>query len=66
VGKHTPKTLLVRVDRRVKHRRYGKYLTRSKNYLAHSERTEGFKTGDTVTIRSSRPHSRNKHFEVVM
>ncbi len=57
-------TVAVLVSRYVKHPKYKKYQTRSKKYLAHdpgNTRTEG----EAVTIRETRPLSKNKHFEVV-
>ena len=61
----TVKTLVVRVDRLIKHGRYGKYLTRSKRYLVHNE-TGRFKDGDRVQIVETRPYSRRKHFKIVV
>ncbi len=58
------KTVVVEVTRLVKHPLYGKYLRRSKRYLAHDE-TGRFKEGDQVTIQSTRPLSRHKSFVVV-
>ena len=57
-------TVAVLVSRYVKHPKYKKYQTRTKKYLAHdagNTRTEG----EVVTIRETRPLSKNKHFEVV-
>ncbi|MBI3542510.1 MAG: 30S ribosomal protein S17 [Deltaproteobacteria bacterium] len=53
------KTIVVKVDRRVKHGQYLKYLTLSKKYKAHDEKREA-KTGDRVEIVESRPISRHK------
>lgn len=58
------KTVVVEVERRVKHRVYGKYLRRHKRYLAHDE-TGGCQMGDKVKIRETRPLSRHKSFTVV-
>jgi len=57
------KTVVVEVNRYVKHPKYGKFSRRSKRYLAHDE--AGHKEGDRVTIRETRPLSRLKHFMVV-
>ncbi len=58
------KTISVRVERRVKHPIYGKYLTRSKKYLAHDEKNE-CKVGDKVRIMETRPLSRRKCWRLV-
>ncbi|MDP6943274.1 MAG: 30S ribosomal protein S17 [Myxococcota bacterium] len=58
------KTVIVQVQRRVRHPRYHKYVNRRKSYAAHdAENTH--KVGDTVVIRESRPISRNKRWVVV-
>lgn len=58
------KTISVRVERRVKHPIYGKYLTRSKKYLAHDEKNE-CQVGDKVRIMETRPLSRRKCWRLV-
>jgi small subunit ribosomal protein S17 len=58
------KTVVVQVERFVKHPKYGKYQKSSKKYKAHNENND-VKVGDTVTIRECRPMSKDKHFEVV-
>ncbi len=58
------KTVVVRVDRRVQHPVYKKYVVRSKKFMAHDEKNR-FKVGDVVRIRECRPLSRRKRWEVV-
>ena len=58
------KTIVVRVDRRVKHPLYKKFITRSQRFSAH-DAANTCNIGDTVRIRECRPLSRNKHFELV-
>ncbi len=58
------KTVVVEVRRFIKHRKYGKYLVRSKRYLAHDEAGQA-KEGDKVEIASTRPLSRRKSFRLV-
>jgi small subunit ribosomal protein S17 len=53
------KTIVVRVERRVMHPVYKKFVTRSKKYAAHDE-TNHFKVGDVVRIQECRPISKNK------
>ncbi len=58
------KTVVVRVERRVMHPVYKKYIMRSKKYAAHDEKNV-FKVGDLVRIEESKPISKNKHFVVL-
>jgi small subunit ribosomal protein S17 len=58
------KTVIVRVDRRVMHPIYKKYVTRSKKYAAHDEDNH-FHTGDAVQIEESRPISKRKSWVVL-
>jgi small subunit ribosomal protein S17 len=55
------KTIVVKVNRRVKHGDYFKYLTLSKKFKAHDEKQEA-KIGDQVEIIESRPISREKRW----
>lgn len=58
------KTVVVLVERFIKHPKYGKYFKKSKKYKAHDE-ANAVKTGDVVTISECRPMSKDKHFIVV-
>jgi small subunit ribosomal protein S17 len=58
------KTVVVLVQRFVKHPKYQKYQKFSKKYKAHDE-NNSLKVGDAVTIRECRPLSKDKNFEVV-
>ena len=58
------KTVTVNVSRRVKHAKYGKFLTFSKKVHAHDEAND-CGVGDTVRIMESRPISRTKCWRVV-
>lgn len=57
------KTVVVRVDRLVKHPTYRKYVKRRKKFMAHDEL--GAKTGDKVRIVETRPLSARKRWRVV-
>ena len=57
------KTVTVLVERKVKHPRIGKIITRSSKYHAHSEANE-FKQGDLVEISECRPISKTKAWKV--
>src|SRR5947207_10828981 len=58
------KTVIVRVERRVMHPVYKKFITHSKKYAAHDERNK-FHAGDVVQIEESRPISKRKHWVVL-
>ena len=58
------KTVVVRLERRFAHPRYGKMVTRSTKVKAHDE-TNDAKTGDTVRIMETRPMSKDKRWRVV-
>jgi small subunit ribosomal protein S17 len=58
------KTISVKVARRLMHRDYKKFITKSKNYAAHDEKNE-CKVGDLVKIRECRPISKRKCWEVI-
>ena len=64
VSDKTDKTVVVRVERRVKHPLYGKIIKRSKKYHAHDEGNE-FKAGEVVRIEETRPISRLKTWTVL-
>ena len=58
------KTIVVRVERRVMHPIYKKFITRSKKYAAHDE-TNQFHTGDAVQIEECRPLSKRKSWMAI-
>lgn len=53
------KSIVVLVERRMKHPIYGKYVKRSTKMRAHDESNE-CRMGDIVTIKESRPMSKTK------
>ena len=55
------KTVVVSVERLVKHKLCKKYMKRSKKYYAHDEKNS-FNVGDTVEIVSSKPLSKTKRW----
>ncbi len=58
------KTIVVRVERRFRHPRYRKVVTRFKKFYAHDERNEA-RPGDRVLIQETRPLSRLKRWRLV-
>ena len=64
VSDKTDKTVVVSVERRVKHPLYGKIIKRSKKYHAHDEGNE-YREGETVRIEETAPISKLKTWKVV-
>ncbi len=58
------KTVVVQVERRVRHGKYGKIMTERKKYKAHDE-MNACKIGDRVRISETRPMSKDKRWRVV-
>ncbi len=58
------KTVVVNVERKVKHPLYGKIIRRSKKYHAHDEGNE-YKAGETVRIEETAPMSKLKNWKVI-
>jgi len=57
-------TVVVLVERYVKHPKYQKFLNLRKRFKAHDAGNTK-KIGDKVTIKECRPISKDKHFEIV-
>jgi len=64
VSDKADKTVVVRVERRVKHPLYGKIIKLSKKYHAHDE-GNAFKAGEQVRIQECAPMSKLKTWEVL-
>ena len=58
------KSIVVSEVKRVKHPMYGKFVLRTKKYVAHDETTD-CKIGDTVKIMETRPMSKTKCWRLV-
>ena len=58
------KTVMVRIDRQVRHALYGKTVRRSSKLAAHDEANEA-KAGDTVRVMETRPLSKTKRWRLV-
>lgn len=58
------KTIVVQVNRKIKHELYGKYINRSSKMYAHDEENTS-RVGDVVMIKSHRPISKTKHYVLV-
>jgi small subunit ribosomal protein S17 len=64
VSDKADKTVVVRVERRVKHPLYGKIIKLSKKYHAHDE-ANAYKTGEQVRIEECAPISKQKTWTVL-
>ena len=58
------KSIVVVVHRKMKHPKYGKFIQRSKKFIAHDEKNE-CNIGDTVRIMETRPLSKRKNWRLV-
>ncbi len=58
------KTIVVLVERRIRHPLYGKEIKKAKRLHAHDEKSEA-KVGDRVRIMETRPLSKLKHWRLV-
>ncbi len=64
VSNKMDKSIVVAIERRVKHPLYGKYMNRTTKVHAHDEENT-CREGDLVTIRETRPVSKTKSWALV-
>jgi small subunit ribosomal protein S17 len=64
VSDRMQKTIVVQVERMVRHARYKRVIRRSKKYKVHDEQNSAH-IGDTVRIREVRPLSAEKYHQLV-
>lgn len=64
VSDKNDKTIIVQVETRKTHPKYGKRVKYSKKFTAHDENNRA-KTGDIVTIMETRPLSKTKRFRLL-
>ena len=64
VSNKMEKSIVVMVERRVKHPMYGKFVKKTTKFMAHDEKNEAG-MGDTVRIMETRPLSKNKCWRLV-
>ena len=58
------KSIVVSVERKVKHPKYGKFVKNTTKFVAHDEKNECGE-GDTVRIMETRPLSKSKNLRLV-
>ncbi len=63
VSNNMDKSVVVLVERKIRHKLYGKYIRRGVKYMAHDS-TNDCNIGDTVLIEECRPLSKNKRWRV--
>jgi len=57
------KSIVVSVERKVKHPIYGKFIKKTTKFMAHDENNES-NVGDLVLIAETRPMSKNKNWRL--
>lgn len=58
------KSITVSIERKLRHPIYGKFVKKSKKFMAHDEKNE-CNVGDTVRITESRPLSKRKRWRLI-
>lgn len=58
------KSIVVSVERKVKHPKYGKFVKNTTKFVAHDEKND-CNEGDTVRIMETRPLSKSKNWRLV-
>ncbi len=58
------KSIVVTVERKVKHPKYGKFVKKTTKFVAHDEKND-CNIGDTVRIMETRPLSKSKNWRLV-
>ena len=58
------KSIVVSVERKVKHKFYGKFIKTTNKFTAHDEKNE-CNIGDKVKIMETRPLSKNKNWRLI-
>ncbi|MBQ3655775.1 MAG: 30S ribosomal protein S17 [Bacteroidales bacterium] len=64
VSNKMEKSIVVEVRRKMRHPKYGKFILRTKKFIAHDEKNE-CNIGDTVKIMETRPMSKRKNWRLV-
>ncbi len=64
VSNKMQKTIVVTVERKLKHAKYGKFLKKTTKFAAHDENND-CNIGDTVRIMETRPLSKSKRWRLV-
>ena len=63
VSNKMSKSIVVSVERKIKHPKYGKFIKKTSKFMAHDEKNE-CNIGDKVLIAETRPLSKNKNWRL--
>ncbi len=63
VSNKMTKSIVVSIERKVKHPKYGKFIKKTSTFMAHDEKNE-CGIGDLVTIAETRPLSKRKNWRL--
>ena len=64
VSNKMEQSIVVAVERRMKHPKYGKFIRKTTKFMAHDEKND-CNIGDTVKIMETRPLSKSKTWRLV-
>lgn len=64
VSNKMDKSILVEIERKVKHPIYGKFVKKTSKFMAHDDKND-CNIGDTVSIMETKPLSKNKCWRLV-
>lgn len=64
VSNKMEKSIVVKIERKVKHPKYGKFVRKTTKLVAHDEKND-CNIGDTVRIMESRPLSKRKCWRLI-
>ncbi|HRG58290.1 MAG TPA: 30S ribosomal protein S17 [Bacteroidia bacterium] len=64
VSNKMDKSIVVSIERKVKHPKYGKFVKKTSKFVAHDE-NNACSIGDTVKIMETRPLSKTKNWRLV-
>ena len=64
VSNKMEKSCVITVERKVKHEKYGKFMTKTTKLMVHDE-TNQVGIGDTIRVMETRPLSKNKRWRLI-
>lgn len=64
VSNKMDKSVVITIERKIKHGKYGKFIKRTKKLVAHDENNE-CGIGDTVSVMETRPLSKTKRWRLI-
>tara|TARA_R110002124_G_C8791113_1_gene501616 strand:- start:379 stop:642 length:264 start_codon:yes stop_codon:yes gene_type:complete len=64
VSNKMEKSCVITVERKVKHPKYGKFMTKTTKLMVHDE-TNQVNIGDTILVMETRPLSKNKRWRLI-